>query len=249
MVDDDLLLDLAIAPDDAIYAAVQIGLLRSDDDGRTWRVCFQAEGVPVTAVAVADDGAVLAAVPGGIGRSTDRGETWAFVQLPEPAPMIASLSSAAGAAIAGTMQDGVFVSTDGGETWTARNAGLLDHDIRAVASIRDVLYAATSTGLFTSANNGLRWRPAGDLPELAPLSALRALPTGALIAAVEGLGLWRSAGGSSWNRLDSPPDVDLLLVHSASGRLALLSDGAAFRSGDAGSSWTPAASLIEALLG
>ena len=245
-MDDDLLLDLAIAPDGACYAAVQIGLLRSDDNGRSWSACLEAEGVPVTAVAVADDGMVLAAVPGGIGRSSDRGETWAFVQLPEPAPMIASLACCGGMLVAGTMQDGVFISTDGGETWTARNAGLLDHDVRAVAAASDALHAATSTGLFASANGGLRWHPIGNLPDMAPLAALRALPSGALIAAVEGLGLWRSADGSAWTRLDSPADLDLLLAHPC-GRLALLADGAAFRSDDSGSSWRPAASLIAAL--
>lgn len=248
-MDDDLLLDLAIAPDGAIYAASQSGLLRSDEHGRSWQPCLEAEGVPVTAVAAAADGTVLASVPGGIGRSANRGETWTFVHLPEPAPMIAALACSGETALAATMHDGVFISADGGKTWTARNAGLLDHDARGVAIFGDALFVATSTGLFASGNGGLRWSPAGDLPELAALSALRALP-GGLIAAVEDGGLRRSTDGATWSRLAArslPDDLDLLIAHPTTGRLAALSDGAAFASDDGGETWRPALSLLAAL--
>ena len=36
MVDDELLLDLAIGPDAAVYAPLQTGLMRSTDQGRNW---------------------------------------------------------------------------------------------------------------------------------------------------------------------------------------------------------------------
>ena len=160
--------------------------------------------MPATAVVAADD-LVYAAAPGGIGHSADGGSTWNFVKLPEPAPLVSCLTIAANVVLAGTMQDGALISDDGGASWQARNAGLFDPDVRAIAvspsfAADRTVFAATSTGLFRSCNAGRLWRPFGDLPDHAPVSAMRILTDGVLIAGLEDAGLWRSTdAGAHWS--------------------------------------------------
>lgn len=252
-VNDDQVLDLAVGADGTRFAATQSGLLRAVD-GRNWLPCFDDDGVLATTVVTAGD-AVHAAIPGGIGRSDDGGQTWRFVALPEPAPLVACLGAVGEFITAGTMQDGVFLSDDGGATWRSSNAGLFDPDVRGVTILpsspsSQIMFAATSTGLFRSANAGRRWRAFGDLPAHAPIAALRCLPSGALVAAVEGAGLWRSSGaGACWIRLPAPElpaDIDLLVITPA-GALILAADGLALRSTDDGETWTARAGLLAAL--
>jgi photosystem II stability/assembly factor-like uncharacterized protein len=252
-VDDDQILDLANGADGTRFVATQSGLLRSAD-GRNWLPCFEDDSVLATAVVVAD-GVVYAAIPGGIGRSDDGGQTWRFVALPEPSPLIAILAATGETVVGGTMEDGVFISDDGGNAWRASNAGLFDPDVRGVTLLPSlasgqIMFAATSTGLFRSANTGRRWQPFGDLPEHAPLAALRSLASGALIAAVEGAGLWRSAdAGAHWTRLavpELPADIDLLVV-SPAGVLILAAEGLVLSSADDGETWSAHASLLAAL--
>lgn len=62
---------------------------------------------------------------------------------------------------------GVFVSTNGGASWTSANAGLSGFDVRGIAlspgfATDSTLFAATSAGLFVSNNAGNSWMPAGS---------------------------------------------------------------------------------------
>ncbi len=73
--------------------------------------------------------------------------------------------------IAGTANNGVYKSTDGGTTWTpsngtvdlqnpSRNTTIGSNDIRALAIVSGasgVVYAATSNGVFRSVNGGVDW--------------------------------------------------------------------------------------------
>ena len=257
MVLDEGLLGFAVGTDGTLFVAGPGGLRRSSDGGRTWRGAFEADGVPATAVAIDAGGTVFAAVPGGIGRSHDGGETWVFVRLPEPAPLVVSLAAADdGLILAGTMQDGVLISDDGGESWQARNAGLFDPDVRAVTvfsnlGMEQTAFAATSTGLFRSVNGGRLWRPFSDLPTLEPLAGLAALANGTLLAIVEGAGLWRSnPGGARWSRIAAdalPDEIDMIVISPLDGTIVATDEDRAFRSRDEGETWIAAAGIVEAL--
>ena len=247
MMVDERLLGFAVAPGGRRYAAGPNGLRRSDDGGRSWRTAFEAEGVPATAVAAGTNGLAYAAVPGGIGRSDDGGETWRFVRLPAPVPLIATLAVADdGAVCAGTMQDGVLISEDGGKSWQGRNAGLFDLDVRAITfspqfATDRAVFAATSTGLFRSENGARLWRPWGDLPGLEPLAALAVLPNGELLAAVEVLGLWRSReGGSLWTRIGQnvfSDEIEMIVTSTSDGLIWVSGEDRIFRSEDDGETW------------
>ena len=128
-------------PDGAIY--------RSDDSGRSW-VNLQGSSVPagqILSLAVAVDSTVYAAVAneyssaeegegsrrGGLYRSADQGQTWSRV-LDQPRVDSVSVSAAAPnavvAAVSNTFNEnpslnaGIYVSRDAGETFTPENEGL-----------------------------------------------------------------------------------------------------------------------------
>ena len=55
---------------------------------------------------------------------------------------------------------GVFLSTDGGATWSTANNGLTDTDVRAFCTIGQNIFAGTFSGhIFRSSDNGSNWMP------------------------------------------------------------------------------------------
>ena len=65
-----------------------------------------------------------------------------------------------GGGLGSTVGGGVFKSTDRGETWSARNAGLRSLSINALGinrSTPSVIHAATSGGLYRSGDAGASW--------------------------------------------------------------------------------------------
>ena len=116
------------ATDKLCYAARQSGLWLSRDGGHLWHSAFASLDMPslpsATAVAVASDSTLLVGVPGGLLTSTDGGESWMTSVLPTPSPFITTISVSPdypqdGVALAGSMEDGIFVSEDRGKTWNA----------------------------------------------------------------------------------------------------------------------------------
>lgn len=148
-------------------------LLVSRDGGASWEPAFHAvtgaESLPVTAIAIspglAQDGLVLAGIPGGVGRSRDRGVHWDFAPLPGHLPLVTCLLVVAGEAgpllLAGTLEDGVARSVDGGETWAFWNGGLFDHQVTALNrdDERGIVTAETPSGVYASTNGGRSWHP------------------------------------------------------------------------------------------
>ncbi len=115
---------------------------------------------------------------------------------------------------AGTIGQGVWRSTDGGETFRRACAGMfLEADVRALAAHPQnpqVLYAGTNAGIYRTEDGGGRWE---RLP--APFDPGRG---------------WE-AGTSVWSLLVHPRRPDTLFVGTCPAAL--------YRSEDAGASWEP----------
>jgi photosystem II stability/assembly factor-like uncharacterized protein len=61
---------------------------------------------------------------------------------------------------AGTEKNGVFRSTDNGNSWISVNYGLTNYNIRALAICGSTIFAATyDCGIFQSTDNGDSWIP------------------------------------------------------------------------------------------
>lgn len=145
---------------------------------------------------------------------------------------VRDLVRAHGRMFAGT-DDGLFVSNDGGETWSAR--GMEDREVWQIRDAGDgALYATTQpAGLFRSADAGATWIEIVTLTEV-PQAADWCLPVSPPTAAraralvidaddpkriwvgIEVGGIMRTGdGGETW-RLDLPgdnPDLHMMVAH------------------------------------
>jgi len=188
---------------DRMYVAVDVGgLYRSDDGGQTWHMLHgslppRAGNYSVAAIAVHPDNAdelVIAtgsrwAASEGIYLSRDGGQTWKqtldnarfMADGPHRADGLVLVRSPADPAvlIAGSIRNGVYRSTDGGETWSL--VGLKEiYPTAIVFDVRDSsrvwLCAATrgdttaaggtfsvKGGLFESRDGGVTWEKVTDI--------------------------------------------------------------------------------------
>lgn len=150
---------------ETIFAARQSGLHLSLDRGATWSPVW-ARGL-CASIAVSPtgsiDGLVVAGVVGGVIRSEDGGLTWRFHSFGLPDTLVACLSIASdcdrsGLILAGTIEDGLYRSTDWGKTWLPSNTGVYISRITTVHVHNEhVCLAGTDCGLFVSSNNGKTW--------------------------------------------------------------------------------------------
>lgn len=194
----------------ALYVAGPgMGVLRSDDGGRTWT--SRSKGLPsdkIVALAAhaAQPATVYVDVAGhGIFRSTDGGARWKLMDRGPRERIVRFIHTD----MPGSMQTGwLFAATAKGVSramdcfcgW--HGAGALGHAARAVAydpGRPQDIYAATDDALFLSTNGGEQWvRINAPAPAV---SALVVTPSGDLYAGTGGGVLFRSADrGSTWKR-------------------------------------------------
>jgi hypothetical protein len=160
--------------------------------------------------------------------STDTGRTWSM-QTTDPfqheITAIGPAPSAAGTVYAGSSFGELYVSVNGGDTWTDVGADVSDRfvsDIAVSPTTRDVAYVSLSgfgTGhVFRTANRGQDWTDvSGDLPDT-PVNSIGVdsrLTPDRLYAATD-VGVFTSAdGGSTWLRygrgLPNAVAMDVLL--------------------------------------
>lgn len=101
-----------------------LGVIRTTDGGQTWQQVSEGVGGPVDfhnmEVSRADPAVIYGLThDGAVQRSADAGRTWAMTgTAPDKLIDIATTQSAADTIYAGT-EDGLFVSTDSGATWSA----------------------------------------------------------------------------------------------------------------------------------
>jgi photosystem II stability/assembly factor-like uncharacterized protein len=65
--------------------------------------------------------------------------------------------------LAGTKNNGIFLSTNNGGSWTPANNGLTSANIYMLAYYDSVIYTATYTGVYTSSDYGSSWTRKGTL--------------------------------------------------------------------------------------
>ena len=199
------------APDALYVAGPGLGVMRSEDGGKTWSALN--EGLPsreVEAFAThADQAATLYAyVPEkGIYRSEDAGETWKRMDGGPGGPIRQLFHSN----MAGSMQSGwLFAVTPKGVRRSMdcfcgwRPTGELPTgEVRSIAydpRKPELVYAATAAGLFQTTNGGERWERVSDGPQV---SALAIDPTvGVLYGATQDGSLVLSLDqGQKWQRI------------------------------------------------
>ena len=147
-----------------------VGVFRSADNGRTWTAAssgLSGEVVDLAASPTAP-GRVYAASSSGVFRSDDAGLHWTAVNTGLPAAVGAVLVAteptdpgAVWVALPGARA--LYRSTNLGARWQYAGWGLkgVVEDVATHPKTAGVVFAATSQGLFRSADSGGHWSPAG----------------------------------------------------------------------------------------
>jgi len=143
-----------------------------------------------------------------------------------------------GEILAGTESDGLFRSTDGGDSWSAVNDEWASSEISSIVVAPDgtLFVGVYRDGLFRSTDNGQSWW----MMDESRVRALLLASNGDLYWA-RTAGLWRSTDrGASWSStgLDEAKTVSAIAIDSTGALLVgLFPDGEIWRSTDGGANW------------
>lgn len=253
--DSGFVLALAAAPSDpsTIYAGLGLGgAFRSLNGGATWS--FAGSGLdlndPVLALAVDAHrpGMLWSGTEQGIYRSENGGGLWTRERFGGATALVQN--PATGVLYAGGLGRPILRSADGGLTWQPIVGS--PHDVAGLA-IDPVqpgtLYAATSTGLFRSPNQGVTWFPLTRGLPAAPINAVALDPRSrTLYAATASVAarqiVFRSDdGGQHWAPVDRGGlgfTTFLTVGPDRKGTVWAVSAGRLFRSLDRGRTWNSA---------
>jgi photosystem II stability/assembly factor-like uncharacterized protein len=149
-------LSVASAPGGRFYAGSSIGLLRSDDQGATWRniatILSERSAAEALALCPAEPAHLFAGTANGLLESRDGGATWYRARdgrLGVHVPGVIFLDrDGKRIAAADNIFGGLFLSEDGGASWQkieAREYGSPVRSLAADPAIPDVVYLGTST--------------------------------------------------------------------------------------------------------
>jgi hypothetical protein len=157
-----------------VLAGTSQGIYQSTDYGDSWHALGAGlphdDGIDALATATASHTLYAGTEQHGVYLSHDGGATWAAATngLPAGANVYGlTVDPATSTVYAALVGHGVYASTDGAQTWTARDgAPIAQSDAFVVlalprAGANATLLAGTSQGLFTSADQGQTWQPAG----------------------------------------------------------------------------------------
>ena len=147
---------------------------------------------------------------GGVFKSTDGGTTWSLAKRLANVYALAVDPHYPLTVYAGTYGNGVYRSQDGGISWSQRNNGLSETHVWDIAidpSNTGVLYAATNSGIFKSADSAASWVQAyGSFLEGCFSVAVNPLHPNVVYlgsGTYDGPIKMSTDGGSTWNTLGS----------------------------------------------
>lgn len=229
------------------------GLAISTDNGATWTSKGVADGFgsDITYKVYASGHNVYVATANGLAISTDMGATWTNKTA---ANGLGSISNSAGSihnnilnvfassntVYAATMNDGLGISTDNGNTWTKKTTanGLASNSIGSVFASGDTIYAGTrDAGLSISRDAGKTWAT-----KLAGQYISSVGYSGNFLYVIATQGIYLSAdSGNTWTTVSYPSGLSssYVLGSVADGNsiyLAACTNGV-YISTDAGKTW------------
>lgn len=183
----------------ALFAGTTGGLYRSTDNGTSWTRSSATTGYIYSLYAVNDT--LYGGVGTGLGEvkmSVDTGQTW--ISIGYPSFMATTYVKANGVLYVGS-NNGLKYTADNGTTWTTPpfSSGLSGPIITGLASLGNSVYAACSTGVYKTIDNGSNWSLV--LPK--SMFSLIAVDT-SLIGGTNTWGIYQSdQSGTNWNTINT----------------------------------------------
>ncbi len=151
---------------DGLLAAGWRGVIKSTDDGRSWKELNngQIQSVYFWSIDVCDSVYITGGSWGGYGiyRSTNKGELWVIDTLHFIKTQVSKIFSRNGLFYAAS-DSGLFMSTDMGKDWIDISGNLPSKRVINVFEYDGFLLAATNyDGLFVSFDGGVNWKEANN---------------------------------------------------------------------------------------
>ncbi len=248
---------LAVDAHDRLYVGSEsVGLLRSTDSGNSWtsvnpggmtyRDALPAfNPVTRTLFLSGDDSPVK------MFRTSDAGEAWQQLTLPWTSYVRSFAFNSLGHVFVGTNSQGVWRSTNNGETWVQKSNGITEPIISPLYVDRfDNLYAGTRRlwddynggFVFRSTDNGESWQPI--LSNVGPVYALARRANGSIFVGCDSRdfkGIYRSTdNGLTWLQVNTGldnPRIYCLLVGANDEIIVPSSGDGVHKSTDNGETW------------
>ncbi len=138
------------------------GIMHTTTKGTSWQTINTGLlNMKVWKIAAVDRNILFAGTEvGGVFKSTDAGNSWSLVKQTQNIYALAVDPTHPNVMYAGSYGNGIYRSLDTGKTWQQCNTGLSDMNVWDIAidpSNTSVLYVATTSGIFKSADGALSW--------------------------------------------------------------------------------------------
>ncbi len=190
-------------PQDMVFAATDLGLLKSTDAGEHWILAKLPSSPAVSALFLAPDasGDLIARAATGLFISKDCGQHWDNLPFPLPSSEVNEIAIAPGqgGTLLAATRVGLYSSADGGAKWSANPTGLPASTIASVlfTSEPGIAYAVGYGRLYLTTNGGTAWK---DVPSSLPSVRIRQLwmpdrTSGRLYGITSDLGILFRDGG------------------------------------------------------
>lgn len=101
--------------------------------------------------------------------------------------------------LAGTFQDGVFISTDEGLTWTPTSTGMINGSVNCMAVSGADIFAGTNNGIYMSSDGGTSWSGVGAGGVVIYVESITATDSTVFAGSVTGISILTRHSNDSWS--------------------------------------------------
>jgi photosystem II stability/assembly factor-like uncharacterized protein len=195
-----------------MYCTTPYGVYRTLDGGTTWKECNNGIAMKFTSSLIIDQknsNVLYCATDAGVYRSDDRGDTWKRTGLAvSRVRVVVQHPANPDVLVAGTDNDGIYISRNAGKYWDKTEAGLDHSTFYAIVfdpTNPQVLYAGGYvTGVYKSTDGGTSWTRKNDGLTTLNIHSLAVDPANGsrLYAGTHGGGIFQSDdAGNTWRNV------------------------------------------------
>jgi photosystem II stability/assembly factor-like uncharacterized protein len=149
-----------------LFVGMTNGVYRTSNSGKTWKAHSNPPADKVYTLCITDS-FLYAGAGQYVDRSKDTGNAWYYAGAPVPKAAVGALHYLGNCRLlAGvSYNDGVYLSTNCGETWRSYSVGITG--VKAVSvycfhAVGQYLFAGSDNGMYYSTNSGERWHQMND---------------------------------------------------------------------------------------